>query len=337
MKHSDFSAWKGDAKKYRLLGLVSDELDDHRQAALHLSQHLPGEVINFEGKEGIRNLIDELQSFSMFSDHRLLIFKEGDALVKEQAALELLAALPDQTTVLLLFSSLSSTTKLYKLIEKDGSLLVMVKQKDYQLEKSIPDWIREQCQVEGKKMDLNTAKELLRQIGHDKQLLRSEIEKVVTYVGNRPSIQINDIHAICSTFATESIWKLSEALFEGDRAKTHRIASELIDEGTALPALLRQLRGQIETKLQAGSILESGGSPDEVTALFPYMKGWVLEQNIAAIKKFGVDRLRRSISLLDEAEFQFKDVQVDDHVLLDLVLVKIQSDHYNHYPHPHKK
>jgi len=72
-------------------------------------------------------------------------------------------------------------------------------------------------------------------------------------------------------------WQLGDALFRRDALTALKIGKALLMDGTALIALLRQIRSQYQTAFQVATILELGGSSADISKQFPYMRGGILE------------------------------------------------------------
>jgi DNA polymerase-3 subunit delta len=114
------------------------------------------------------------------------------------------------------------------------------------------------------------------------------------------------VATICTGINQETVWQLGEAIFKLDAQAALRIGHALLDEGTALLSLLRQIRTQFQTDLQVAAILASKGSPADVTALFGYMKGTILDRHCQAARHYGFERFKAGLLKIDEAELQAK-------------------------------
>lgn len=321
-KHLEEAAPNHFSSLYALLG--KDPFQ--RKIALErLLRFLQGEkaVLDGEGLE-IRSLVNQLHSNSLFSRKTVVVLHNSDKLPKP--SMEWLEAYFAKTTpdifLVLTASTLHHGTHFFKKIEKYGVILEFAEEKPWEKEKSSVDWVQAHLSALNKTIDAQTAQALVKQVGTDGETLFQEMEKLVCYVGERRAITVQDVRTICIGVNNENVWQLGEALFRLDAAAALRIGHALLDEGTALLSLLRQIRTQFQTDLQVSTILAKGGSPADVTALFGYMKGKILEQHCHAARHYGWDRFKSGLLKIDEAELQAKS-SYPERQLLEVLIVRL--------------
>jgi DNA polymerase-3 subunit delta len=69
--------------------------------------------------------------------------------------------------------------------------------------------------------------------------------------------------------------------------------------------------------------LANGGSSQEITALFPYMKGFILDRNRQLASEYGLFRFRRGMLAIDEAERAAKNGISDHDLLMEILLTQL--------------
>jgi DNA polymerase III subunit delta len=277
------------------------------------------------GEISIDDLFQELESFSLFSNKRIISLQHLDKASKAfNDKLEAYLGpgrLP--ATLVISSSALSANTKLFKKIEKLGIILDIPEEKPWEKERSAQEWLITHAAAQNKKLDGQAAHVLIKQIGTDPALLHQELEKLICYTEGRKEITSPDIHAICSTVNIETIWQLGDAIFRRDAGTALRISKGLLDDGTAFLGLLRQIRAQFETKFQIATLLASGGSPSDVTHFFPYMKGSILDQHVQAAKNYGLQKLKEGLLKIDEMEIKAKNSQADPDILNEILMTRL--------------
>lgn len=174
-------------------------------------------------------------------------------------------------------------------------------------------------------MDRQVCQFLLKQLGTDQSLLYQEIEKLFCYVGDRSEITLQDVSMISTSVNVENVWQLGDAIFRCDVNSALRISKALLNDGTALLALLRQIRSQFQTKFQICSILKNGGTSAEVVQQYPYMKGNILERNMQMALNYGMPRFKKGMIKIDETELQAKNSGADSDILLELLIAAIAT------------
>jgi len=69
------------------------------------------------------------------------------------------------------------------------------------------------------------------------------------------------------------------------------------------------------------SFLKGGGQ--QVTKVFPYLKGGLLEKKIQLVKNYGLDRFQMALVCLLEVEIKAKNSSVDSKLLLEILIAKL--------------
>lgn len=276
-------------------------------------------------KVDIDQVLGELNSLGFFSPKRVVVVHHVQNLLK--AATEKLLAYyenPNPAVYLILTAtSVSAATNFYKKSELVGVILEVPEEKPWEKEKSLKDWIEQKVAGYGKQIDAPCIQLLLKQIGTDQATLHQEIEKLVSFVGERQRVSSQDVYAICITVNSENVWQLGEAIFRRDPSTALRISLALLQEGTALLMLLRQIRSQFQTDFQVCTILAQGGSGQEIAKQFGYMKGQILERHIQLANNYGLQRFRNGLILIDDTELAAKSGSTENTYLIERLIAKL--------------
>lgn len=324
-KHLEDSAPNHFANLYLI---ISKEPYDKKAAFEKLRSHLSkGQNVKmFEGESlHIGDALSELNSLSFFAKQNLIVIHNIDKVKKgDQQTLEDYFAKPNpQAFLLLTATSLSGATNFYKKIEKAGVILDVAAEKPWEKEKTVADWFQKTAWEHSKKISLPVCQMLVKQMGVDQSLLEQELHKLICYVGDRSDITVEDIKDICLVANIETIWQLGDAIFRRDSAGAIRIFRALMGEGSHFLGLLRQVRGQFQTGLQISSILTQGGTSANVTALFPYMKGTILEKNVKTAQDYGLNRYKNGLLLIDKADIDAKNSGGDIELIADMLMMRL--------------
>jgi len=280
----------------------------------------------FEGERlSIEELMQELNTFGFFAEKRVVLIQNGDKLSK--SLMEQLENYYQNTnpSVCLVISAaaINKTTNFYKKGGKVGAALEFAEEKPWEKEKTLQSWVQTLAAAENKRMDPQAALVLLKQVGTDQSLLFQEVQKLVCYIDSRPGITPQDIRAVCTQTHTENAWQLGEAIFKRDASAAIRISKGLMEEGTAVFSLMRQIRTQVQTEYQICSLLASGATPNLISEKFPYMRGRILDNHISMAQNYGLVRFKKAMLKIDEMELLAKNSSIDPDVLAELLIVKL--------------
>jgi len=131
------------------------------------------------------------------------------------------------------------------------------------------------------------------------------------------------VGAICRSVNQKNVWQLGEAIFSLNVTEAMNIAKALFKDQVPLVLLLRQIRKQFETDYQVCSLLASQAPADEITRMFPYMRGRILQTHIENARRYGLERFKRGLIEIDRTELEAKNSGVDGECLLELLVTKI--------------
>ncbi|MEI8365626.1 MAG: DNA polymerase III subunit delta [Parachlamydiaceae bacterium] len=280
----------------------------------------------FDGeKHNINLILQELETLNFFSKKRVVAAHNVDSFDKNATLkLEAYATSPNKSVCFVATASvINRATTFYKKMEKVGVILDVAEEKPWEREKIVADWLYNEAAKLGKQFSQQLCQLLIKQLGTDQNLLKTELEKLVCFVGERKTISQQDIAAISSAANLDNGWQLGEAIFRRDTIAALRISKGLLDDGVALIALLRQIRSQFQTEFQVCSILMHGGGAAEVAKEFPYMRGMILDRHVKQSQEYGMHRFKDGLLAIDDAELQAKNGMMDLDFLTERLMIKL--------------
>jgi DNA polymerase-3 subunit delta len=298
-------------------------------AFLQGSSSIAHGVKSIEGGQITAEMLQqELEGLPLFQQKQVLLIHTVEKLPKPiQKILEHYLLHPNPLIYLLLSAAtLSSTSDLYKKAEKAGVILELEEEKEWLKEKTQTEWVKNQVARHQKQISSQAAQYLVKRVGIDSSLLFNELHKLFSYLGNRLEITIADIEALCVSTPSANIWQLGEAIFYKDTSKALKLMKELLESGTSFFALVRQIRHQFETEFQISSLLETGGTATEVSQLFPYMKGQILDKHMQMARNYGVRCFKQGLLKIDEMELMAKNSSIDSDLLSELLMIHLTSN-----------
>lgn len=273
----------------------------------------------------IGDILQELEAIPFLGGNSVVTVQNVDKLDKpgKEALQKYIAKPNDKVFLLMTAAGLSGSTNLFKMADKNGIVLQLLAEKPWEKESRVMEWIAEKCKKSGKKIGKSACHHLVKQIGVDMILLENELEKLISYVGERREIVDHDVGAICVRVPLETVWQLGEAIFQRDVPKVLRVTRSLIADGNSLFVLLAQIRRQFQTGYHICSVVTNGGSTQEITKAFPYMTGRILERNIRQAQNYGMHRFKKGMILINETDVLSKNSSTNPDFLLEMLVVKL--------------
>jgi len=215
------------------------------------------------------------QTLPMFADRRVVLVKRSEGL--SAAALEALLPYvqdPAPSTCLVFQGEKADLRrKFFGELKKSGELV------EYRrlYENQLAPFLREEAATLGKRLDPGAADYLVSLVGNNLQELVTELDKVVTFVGQQEIVRVDDVRAVASATRVDSVFELANALGEKDLAKALRRLEALLRDGEAPLMLLAMVTRHFRQLWQVAELLGKKLAPSEIarqTGISPYfLKG----------------------------------------------------------------
>jgi len=239
---------------------------------------------------------EELDSPSLFSSKRILVYDEVDKLKKGEAIEEAFQALPDEMHVI----CAGTTIRFYEPLKKDMVLLDLSKEKPWERTSRLKRWLLQEVQRGGKTLAADAAAYLSEFCNLNFEALMQEVQKLITYVGDAPEIDLKAVQAIATLQITQKGWQLSEAIVWGGDIHfptLHRLDAQ------ELHLFLGQLRYQMQLGLVISSCL-ARKEPQVIQQEYPKLPAKTLDKYMRLAQSFSLSYFREGLKDLFELEVQ---------------------------------
>lgn len=173
------------------------------------------------------------------------------------------------------------------------------------LPRELSTWIEQRIVARGCRITADAVAALIETVGNDLRLLANEIDKLVTFVGSEPAIEVESLTALTDDIREMSAFELARLLSAGDLAEALRawgkFASSGEYPGLALGAILHHVRQLWRIKLAQ----PASASPERLARELnvPAFTVRRLSAQAAAIEP---ERLRQWLEALLEADQTLK-------------------------------
>lgn len=257
--------------------------------------------------------------------------------------------LPAGNCLVLTAEDVDKRKKLYKIIAELGVVLHFGEVKNEAVRKETlqkqAQQLMDSC---GKKLSPAAWVALGKKTGFDLRRSMSELEKLISFVGDRPVVEKDDVDEAIGRTKEDDIFALTTALSEKNQLAALEALKNLLDQGIHHLIILTMIVREVRLLLQARVLADSGKLP-KFTNSMEY--GWfqrnlypaIGELNNSPVKRDGLifsqhpfvvyNALRnctrftypRLVNLLDELlelERSFKSSASDPQLLLEMFLVK---------------
>ena len=210
----------------------------------------PGETATFA------EVVDELETVPFLGERRLVVVEGADSFVtRNRAALEkLVGNLPATGSLVLDVKSWTSTTNLAKMVDTKRTIVCKAPAAS-----KLPQWcIQWAAALHGKELTPPAASMLVDLIGPEMGLLDQELLKLALYIGQRTTIEAEDVDKLVGRSRAEIIWPIFDAIGAGNEAAALLLLDRLLDQGDDPVRLLGAISYQLRRLAQAARLAIAG-------------------------------------------------------------------------------
>jgi DNA polymerase III delta subunit len=208
--------------------LISPDIQDYNVEKFNLEDHSWIEII------------DSARTLPFFlSPWRIIVveaFKgKSESLTRseERVLKDYFASPPSKTLLIIIFSGkLRKTSALYKFFSSYPRSLIYAKEIKPLKEKALFAWMERKLSSQGKHCSHEAKKRLEELSGNDLARVNSELEKIITFVGEKKIIDVDDINQVSGWVRSHFEWEIADSLGKADFERGLRVLTNLFREGT---------------------------------------------------------------------------------------------------------
>jgi DNA polymerase-3 subunit delta len=270
--------------------------------------------------------LDMAETVSLFGGARLVVVKEAPYFTKEkQQAEKPLSRLlsfctfpEDSSCVIFCATDFLKTKKAHKELISTGSVYYFNPLKPAM----IIDWLGQRLAARGKTARRDVLAGLVERVGRDMRRLASELEKLITYLGDDGELNKESIVLATARSLQGDIFALSDAVVSGRTSKALAQLKELLASGEPPLRILAMLVRQFRLLGESLELLQRGCAPDELPArlgIHPYAAEKLAVQAARADDAL----LCRAVDTLLQVDLDIKHGRVDQSLALETLVVAL--------------
>lgn len=274
----------------------------------------------YDGKNiDIGPVIDQAETMPLFADRRVMVFRDTGLFKSGGDQLAEYLKEPCESTVFIFAETdVDERSKLYKIVAEKGTAA----QIDYQSREALQGVIGNFLKKEGKKISVETANRILDKTGTDMAMLRSELEKLVSYCMDKEVITTEDVEMICSENIEDRIFDLLDAIADRNPNKTMELYYDLLALKVPPIKLLSLLEKQYNQLLQI-KLLRDSGELKETIAQKLAIRGYFINKYMSQASKYTAKELRKCLKLCVQTDEDIKTGHISDTLGVETLLVSL--------------
>lgn len=180
-------------------------------------------------------------------------------------------------------------------------------------------WLKRRFGVMGKEISDNAVDLFFDRIGYNLVNANNEFEKVINYVGERDVVSIQDIEKVVIKELETDVFKLTNALQEGDKKKIILIYQDLVKGGNDPVKLLGLVSKTIKDTYNVNLMLEKGYKQIDIANTLGVSTGraYYIIKSARSYKKEALEKLLLELHDLD---YRIKSGKIDKTAGFELFL-----------------
>lgn len=283
------------------------------------------DTMNFNHYEGrnidVKELIDLCETMPFFADRRVVLLEDtGFFKNKCDELADYMKELPDYLCLVFVEDEVDKRSKMYKAVKSCGRIGEFARQD----EKTLMKWAAGILKREGKNITQRDMELLLTMTGIDMGNLRMELEKLITYTGDRNVVTRADIQEVCTTQTQNKIFDMVRAVTEKNQKRALDLYYDLLTLKEPPMRILFLLAKQFRQLLLVKEYTEEGVAQPEMASRLG-VPSFVVRNIASCARSYRISELRQAVTDFVDAEEAVKTGRLQDVLSVELLIVKYSS------------
>ncbi len=269
-------------------------------------------------------LIDELMAIPFMGGRKIVWLRNPD----KKAENIILKVIKDTRTkdalLLIEAANLRPVSPLRKAFEKSKHLAAIACFEDDG--RSLGEIIDEQLARFGHSISRDARAQLIGQLGSDRSLSRSEIEKICLYAGKPRRIELEDVEAISGDTSSLTMDNIADSVAGGDKITFERDFRRAISSGIPAATILTSVTLHISRLHYIHARALDGSSPQSLLAqLRPPIHFKRRDGFIRQLRLWHEPGLRKALRILSNSEYQSRSSAINPATVINRALLQITT------------
>ncbi|MBR6329739.1 MAG: DNA polymerase III subunit delta [Lachnospiraceae bacterium] len=273
----------------------------------------------FEGKDvNPAAVIDLAETLPFFKDRRLILIENSGFFKGSCDELADYLKSPCETTCFVFCENdVDKRSRMYKAVKNAGRIEELVSPGEDEL----VSWCAALFKRYEKKVRRGSILRLFEQSGTDMNVLKNEIEKVVSYMGGREIVEDADIDEVCTREIRNQIFDMVEAITDKKSRKAFSLYYDLLALKEPPMRILFLIARQFNMLMQVKELSQITRDPKELagkTGLHPY----VAKKYLMKCPSYSMDYLKQALEECLSLEQDVKSGKLTDTMAVELLIAE---------------
>ena len=278
----------------------------------------------------ITPIIEETLTMPFFSDKKAILVKNayvftGEKVTKElnqntDQLMEFLEKYDGDNLIIfeVYQNKLDERKKLTKTLKKNGQL----KKVEQMSEEEIKKWIQSKLNENFKDIKQDALNMFIELTGVNFNIVSQELDKLMLFLGDRPTINKDDVHQIINRSLEQNVFLLTEYIQKRQKNKAIQLVKDLINMKEEPIKLLALITSNYRLYYQCKILNQKGYSGQQIAKtvnVHPYRVKLALGQ----VRHYQLEDLLNIINSCAETDYKLKSSYMDKHLILELFILSL--------------
>ncbi|MDU4602390.1 MAG: DNA polymerase III subunit delta, partial [Staphylococcus warneri] len=215
-------------------------------------------------------------------------------------------------------NKLDERKKLTKALKKNGQL----KKVEQMSEEEIKKWIQSKLNENYKDIKQDALNLFIELTGVNFNIVSQELDKLMLFLGDRPTINKDDVHQIINRSLEQNVFLLTEYIQKRQKNKAIQLVKDLINMKEEPIKLLALITSNYRLYYQCKILNQKGYSGQQIAKtvnVHPYRVKLALGQ----VRHYQLEDLLNIINSCAETDYKLKSSYMDKHLILELFILSL--------------
>jgi DNA polymerase-3 subunit delta len=257
------------------------------------------------------------------NNSRLVLVKDADKIINNDDFIEYIKNPVKTTSLVLILQKFDKRFAVYKVLQEHAN----IQEFDHPDEKELIDWIGHYINSQKKRISTLDSAYLSNILNNNLTGIRQELEKLITYIGEKDTVTLKDIQAIISENRQDDSFALTGAIQNKDTNEAIRLINKQLNEGDAIQQILGSIRWMLTRLWQGKDLLKTGDRNNLSKEL--RIPSFFLNKFINQAEKFTLDELKKGLVKILQIEKLMRTYSLPENLILELLVIQLTQKSTN--------
>ena len=270
----------------------------------------------------LQDILNFATAFPFGSGKKFIIVKDFEKIKDKKQLVPYIDSPPEFTTLVIIQEGAVSSfeTEPYKTLLKKKFVFEAKELKG----ENLSNWLVNHIKAKGKIMSAENARMLMDIVGENREMLEAQIEKIFIYLGPEKEITLESIKSLSTALKEYSIFDLQDAIGEKNKAKSLKIAFNMLEKGVEITTIINMLTRYFTGLSRINELIEKK-IPDQTAAHIVGSHPYYYKNYLNARKRFSDKALFNAAKSLLKADLTVKTTSTDSKTIISLLIAEVLS------------